>query len=203
MIRWKLTSLDKIQATFLSLACAGILTLFLVVILGVCASPPDNSSPEKVMMYPREIVAVLGNSNGGTIAVNDGRSPLLGLKIFVKPETLAAEQETISATCEDHLPFPFSPSARSAGTTQASKVFALSRSGESDLLSPAEITIPYDKRLVTPKDIPIVLVWTADGRNYSAASIKSIDRAAGAVTFLSVHFARFVVAVVKRRPSTK
>lgn len=145
---------------------------------------------------------VIHNTDGGTVSVNDEKSALNGVCIKIKSRTLAADEETIAVALETELPGPFSDRAKLAGTIQASKVLSLTRSGKMDLTSPAEITLPYDKQLVAARDVPVVLVWDSRSKKYSAVGIKAIDRIAGTVTFLSVHFDRFVVAVIKRPAAT-
>lgn len=139
----------------------------------------------------------LSYSQGGTVEVKDQNSPIRGTKVLIKPGTLGADSETISISYEDALPGSFRAEAVLLDARQASKTLVLKRTTSVDLELPAEVTMPYDKSIVTDNDVPVVLYWDEATGKYSAVAVNSINRAAGTITFRTAHFSKFVVAILK------
>lgn len=155
--------------------------------------PPKTSSPSSPVVETQ-----MNFATGGTLAVLDKASPIHGAKVVIAPNTLGAPVETISIAYEEFPPGPLNAGAVAAGFVNASKTVILSRTSSRTLALAAEITIPYDKTVVSRRQIPHCALWddfNGNG-NYSALSILSLDREAGTVTCQSAHFSKSIKFVV-------
>jgi hypothetical protein len=133
---------------------------------------------------------------GGEVKITDPTSPIRGTRVLIAPGTLGAPQETIQISYEDNLPGQFNTDAQLFGARQASKVLVLSRSSNIDLALPAKVTIPYDKTVVSNRDVPVVLLWDPKLESYHAAAVSGIDYSAGTITFKVAHFSQKIVVTV-------
>ncbi len=141
--------------------------------------------------------------SGGTFSVTDSSSPIFGTKVVIVPGSLGDGSEQVSISFEENMPTPFNADAQAMDAAQASKVLVLTRTGTSDLVFPAQVTMPYDKTVVDADSIPVVLFWDPVTNRYSAVTIEAIDRNAGTVTFKTAHFSKFFVAILKRIANIK
>jgi hypothetical protein len=177
-------------------------TIALLALLGLSACSGGGGgggggSVTSLTAPPGGAASTLTTQAGGVVGVTDPNSPIFHAQVVIAPATLETATEDIVISYKDALPASFNANAVAMGAIQASKTLVLSRTGTKTLPSPAEVTIPYDKTVVSDNEIPLVIYWNEANATYSPVAIKSIDRTAGTITFFTAHFSSYIVITLK------
>ena len=136
-------------------------------------------------------------ASGGTITIQSTSSPIYGAKVEFDSDSLDGA-ERISISYEDALPKALNAESLALGGKAISKVLVLSRNGKADFGKAARVTIPFDKAALSANAVPIVVHWNESTQTYSPVTIRSIDRTAGTLTFMTAHFSKYVVIVLDK-----
>ncbi len=134
----------------------------------------------------------------GGVEIKDTTSPIFGAKAVIAADTLADGTETFNLGYEDALPGAFNANALAHGARAISKVLVLTRTGKTDFGHAVAVTVPYDKSALPGTAFPIVVYWDEAAKAYSPVAIRSIDRSAGTVTFMTSHASKFLVMILDK-----
>lgn len=123
-------------------------------------------------------------------------SPIAGAQVAV-PADAVAQSDSITITSEDALPLAVNADVTAAGYEQLSKTMVITRTGQADFGQSVEVTIPYDNSKLPAGQTPIVVYLDEDTGSYSPIAIKSIDRTAGKIVFVTAHASKYSVIWIK------
>ena len=136
-------------------------------------------------------------ANGGTVSITSPTSPIAGAKAEIDTDSLDGAERLVIGY-EDALPQPLNAEALALGGKQISKVLVLTRDGKADFGKAVKVTLPYDKAALAADAVPIVVVWDESAQSYSPVTVRSVDRTAGTVSFMTAHFSKYVVLVLDK-----
>lgn len=176
-----------------------VVTLCLAMVLAACGGSNDTVTSELASEVPNELVRSEITTDASTatiIKLSDSKAALYGTTIEL-PVGAVIEDSQLQVGYEDALPGPLRKEALDAGATQVSKVIVLKLADGKDntFNQPVNVTIPYDVSVAGDMP-PAVFYWDEASQRYQTASVISVDRAAGLVTFRTSHFSKFVALVL-------
>lgn len=176
-----------------------VVTLCLAMVVAACGGNNDTVTSELPSEVPNELARSEITTDASTatiIKLSDSKSALYGTTIEL-PVGAVIEDAQLQVGYEDALPGPLRKEALDAGATQVSKVIVLKMASGKDntFNQPVNVTIPYDVSVAGDMP-PAVFYWDEASKRYQTASVISLDRAAGLVTFRTSHFSKFVALVL-------
>lgn len=174
-------------------------TLCLAMVLAACGGSNDAVTSELPSEVPNELVRSEIKTDASTstvIKLTDSKSALYGT-IIELPVGSVIDDAQLQVGYEDALPGPLRKEALDAGATQVSKVIVLkvAQGKDNTFNQPVNVTIPYDVSVAGDMP-PAVFYWDEANQRYQTASVISVDRSAGLVTFRTSHFSKFVALVL-------
>jgi hypothetical protein len=155
----------------------------------------NDSAVQEAASPPPANIAAAGVA--ATFSVTDASSPIAGTTVSVPDSAVSAGKVQINITYEDAAPAPLRAEALAEGAAIISKTIVLTKDRTGSFNSAVSVTVPYDRSKVAADDVPSVLFWDEDAKAYQAMAVVDHDAAKGLVTFRTVHFSRYVVAVIK------
>ncbi|MCA0174716.1 MAG: hypothetical protein LCH73_00250 [Proteobacteria bacterium] len=168
-----------------------------VLLLGGCWSGDDDNTvgePPVVVTDPNEVSAGIAH----TVTLSDATSSMHGASVAFTADAFAGGKLIVSIKGEDAPPGPLPAQAVAAGGVFISKTLVLThnQTGTVTFDAPVKVTMPFDASKLQAGDVPTVLYWNETAAAYQAMPVDRFDTAAKTVTFNTVHFSRFVVAVI-------
>lgn len=130
---------------------------------------------------------------GGTVDVNDGDSPINGVRVVVPPGAVdEGKTVTIYIDRMNGLPGPAGPDV-----TPLSDGVSITKDDPDKFNIPVYVYIPYDPDLMGEGDIPGAFYWDETAHKYVALGVKEIDLVNHVVCFTTVQLGQYVILTVK------
>ncbi len=170
----------------------------LVMTLALTGCPDDSEKAPEAVGQPtlKDGTADMA-ANGGTVSIQSASSPIFGAKVEIEDASLDGAERIVIAY-EDALPKALNTESLALGGKQISKVLVLTRDGKADFGKAVRVTMPFDKAALAATAVPIVVSWDEAAQTYTPVTIRSLDRTAGTVSFMTAHFSKYVVIVLDK-----